>query len=520
MGRYKQAPDNFKCPYRKSCPHMDGISAMWALATFHDADIERNEHWEIREMMAAEIDGVLARIEQLEQENAQLKAKNKALHQRQFKAGKPKPSAGRDMDRSASGSDTETPPKKRGAPKGHPPWRRRRPDHVDKITAVDPPDICPHCGCEHLDPSDEIKEHLQEDIVLQPKTFVTNFKHAQAHCPRCDRLVVQAAEGELLNCDIGPATKAAAIFLRYGMRLSYRKVQELFDVFFGMPFVHASAMNFDRTATKKGEPLYEDLKEKLRASAVAYADETHWREDGRNMYVWYGGNDDLGVFHVDPSRSSAAAVELLGDAFGGALGTDGYTAYNAVNAKRRQSCLAHLIRKAEEIEKEIMLMPKKHQNPRAIRFCRSITAAFQKACDMGRKLNADELSYKTGALLVPRFYSLIGIICSSPLTHGAAESFRRRLLDPKREYDRLFTFLTTPGLAATNNHAEQALRSPVIFRKICFGTRCPEGSRSHSVLPSLLLTAQRQDHHPLQFFRTLLTANTTTAQAALFNDSS
>ena len=44
------------------------------------------------------------------------------------------------------------------------------------------------------------------------------------------------------------------------------------------------------------------------------------------------------------------------------------------------------------------------------------------------------------------------------------------------------------------------------FRKICFGARSAEGSRSHGVLPSLLLTARRQ--HPLEFFRTLLTAAT------------
>ena len=498
---------------------MDGISAMWAMSVFRNAAAQDERRWRIREMMAAEIDDGLARIAQLEEENAQLAAKNKALHQRQFKAGKAKRPVDR-PGRSAVGPDASEPPKKRGAPVGHPPWRRRKPDHVDKVTPVAAPEICPHCGCEHLDPSDEIKEHLQEDIVLQPRTFVTNFKHRQAHCPKCDRLVVQAAEGELLNCDIGPTTKAAAIFLRYGMRLSYRKVEELFDVFFGMPMVHASAMNFDRTAAQKGQPLYDDLKEKLRASAVVYADETHWREDGRNGYMWYGGNDDLGVFHIDSSRSSQVAVELLGDSFGGALGTDGYAAYNAVNAKKRQACLAHLIRKAKEIEKEIMLLPSKHRNPRAIGFCRSIAHAFQKACQIGRKLNAGELSYKIGGLLVRRFYSLIDIICSTPLTHKSAESFRRRLLDPKREYNRLFTFLTTPGLAATNNHAEQALRSPVIFRKICFGTRSAEGSRSHSILPSLLLTAQRQDHHPLEFFRTLLTADTTTTQAALFNDSS
>ena len=66
MGRYKQAPVDFECPYRKRCPHMGGISAMWALSTFHDAGVERNEHWRIREMMAREIDDGLARIAQLE----------------------------------------------------------------------------------------------------------------------------------------------------------------------------------------------------------------------------------------------------------------------------------------------------------------------------------------------------------------------------------------------------------------------------------------------------------------------
>jgi hypothetical protein len=41
-----------------------------------------------------------------------------------------------------------------------------------------------------------------------------------------------------------------------------------------MGFVPASAMGFDRAATLKGQPLYEDLKEKLRVALTANADET------------------------------------------------------------------------------------------------------------------------------------------------------------------------------------------------------------------------------------------------------
>jgi len=60
----------------------------------------------------------------------------------------------------------------------------------------------------------------------------------------------------------------------------------------------------------------------------------------------------------------------------------------------------------------------------------------------------------------------------------------------------------------------------VIFRKISFGTRPNDGSASHRVLPSLLLTAKRQGKHPLVLFQTLFTADTSFAQAALYNDSS
>jgi hypothetical protein len=58
----------------------------------------------------------------------------------------------------------------------------------------------------------------------------------------------------------------------------------------------------------------------------------------------------------------------------------------------------------------------------------------------------------------------------------------------------------------------------VIFRKICFGTRSSDGSHSHSVLPSLLLTAKRQCKHPLDFFQTLFTSGTATAQNALYKN--
>jgi hypothetical protein len=509
-----EPPYDFQCPYQHNCPHLEGLSTKWIFDEYQCSHDEHLEHWKIRDIQQDQLHKAIERIGKLEEENEELKAKLKTLHRRQFKANK------KQLEKPERHRSQSANKRKRGAPKGHPGWSRRKPDHIDKTINVDAPNKCPHCSCADLKPVEEMKSHLQEDIVLRPLTHVTNFMHHQSFCPKCNRNVIQAAEEELLNCHIGPTTKAAAVFLRYGLGIPYRKVQQLFDVFFNMPFVPASAMAFDRKATQKGEGLYEDLKEKVRASAMAHADETSWREDGVNHYVWYAGNDDLAYFHIDRHRSSQVAQSILGTQFSGILNSDGYAAYNGVNPKDRQACLAHLIRNAKEIKQQILLKSKKYHDRQSILFCDAIVALFKKACEIGQKLIAGKLQWEHAELFRNRFYSALKSIAIKKLAVEKAESFRLRLLDPKKEYPYLFTFLKYPNVQPTNNQAEQSLRNIVIFRKVCFGTRSHEGSYSHSVLPSLLLTAKRQGQHPVNFFKTLLTSNPQTAQAALYRNSS
>ena len=205
------------------------MSTKWVWKEYQRSHKEHCEHWRVRDILQEELEKALTVIGELEKQNEQLKAKLKALHQRQFKSNKNR-GRQRSNDKIDNGQETQK-KKKRGAPKGHPGWFRRKPDHIDKTIVVPAPDVCPHCACSDLTPMEEVKDHLQEDIILQPRPHVTNFRHHQAFCSKCHRPVVQAAEGELLNCKIGPTTKAAAVFLRYGLRIPYRKVKELFDVF-------------------------------------------------------------------------------------------------------------------------------------------------------------------------------------------------------------------------------------------------------------------------------------------------
>ena len=73
-----------------------------------------------------------------------------------------------------------------------------------------------------------------------------------------------------------------------------------------------------------------------------------------------------------------------------------------------------------------------------------------------------------------------------PLADPDAENLRARVTDPKRDGDRILTFLDVNGMEPTNNHAEQSLRLPVIFRKICLGNRSVLGAETLSTNLSLI----------------------------------
>ena len=297
--------------------------------------------------------------------------------------------------------------------------------------------------------------------------------------------------------------------------MTYRKVQEIFKGLFGLEFVVASALGFDRQAVMKGAALYEDLREKIKASALIHADETSWRNDGRGHYAWYAGNAHLAFFHIDRHRSTEVAQYLLGSRFEGILVADRYAAYNGVHANARQACLAHLITQAKEITRELLLIEDRDKEAEA--FCAGVATFFSKACALGQELLSGTRKWKEAPRIEKRLVSELKRLCAGRLNYKPAETLRVSLI---KDQHYLFTFLRHPGVQPTNNQAEQSIRFLVIFRKLMFGTRSQSGLRTHSVLPSLVLTALRQGRNPRAFLQTLLTSDTAQAQAALYCNSS
>jgi transposase len=517
VARAPDPPPDFACVYQHSCPYLEGLSTTWVLEESRQAAEAYQDHLRIIESFDGELKIRDARIRRLERENAELKAKLRAVHRRQFKANKHRDAAPGAQEDAGAAFANAGKPRKRGAPRGHPGWRRPRPARIDRTVHVPAPTSCPHCHATGLTPLAGRTEHMQEDIVLCPRPRVTRYRHGQAWCPRCHRPVVQAGAGELLHAPIGPVAKSVALYLRYGIGISYRKTAALFREVFGLNFVPASALGFDRHAAARGLPLYADVREKIRAAAVVHADETSWRSDGVGHFVWFAGNEQLAFFHIDRHRSGQVAKSIFGEDFEGTLVRDRYAAYNGIGADW-QACLAHILTNAKDIRAEHALLPPPEQDPATGPFCEGVRALCSRLCAAGQKLQSGAIPWTGAAKLEKRFATELNTICKQALRFPPAETLRTYLAGPEQKA--LFTFLRRPGVPPTNNLAEQSLRHLVIFRKLSFGTRSASGLITHSVLPSLVQTARRQGVHPREFLQTLLTADPATAQAALYNNSS
>ena len=511
MPRFTDLPHDFCCPYRDGCPYLEGLPTRWVWRRNQDS-VGLECHYEHQlEALQKELAAERRQRRRLEQEKAELQAQLQALHRRQFK-GRTRPLP---PPPAPPGGASER--KKRGAPVGHPPWQRRRPKHVDQTVVVPAPDHCPHCGGTDVRPVEASHQHVQEDIVLEPRTIVTAFAHQQVRCAACDQLGWQPGPGELPGAYLGPATKATAIYLRHELNVSERKIARFFKDFFGLRFVPASVFGFEKQAVRRGAPLHEDLRQKLQALPVVHADETSWRHDGQSYWVWYAGDDDLAYFHWDAHRTTEAAQSVLGEKFDGILIADALASYNGVHPKDRQSCLAHIKTKAKELEQELALLKGRAADPDARVFCQDIQSLMHDICAAHRRLCQKPWRAKKAKAAGRPWRARLQNLCSRPLRHPRAEAFRQRLAG--REQKNFFTCFRHRGVPPTNNQAERSLRPVVIMRKVIQGTRSEQGLVNHSVLRSRFETARRQGRKAHEFFVDLFTKNTDQAQAALYRKS-
>jgi transposase len=311
-------------------------------------------------------------------------------------------------------------------------------------------------------------QHIELPEILM---LVIHFILYKGRCTRCGKVNKGYVPSEF-QTGYGARLSALIVELAGIAANSREMVQTFCSSVLGVPISLGAIQKVIDRASKAIQAHYEAIRDKARASEINHLDETPWHNGGKLNWLWVMANSVVAFFMIHTHRSKEAFDQLIGT-WAGILVSDNYAVYRKwVN--KRQTCLAHLIRKAEGLAERA--------DPELARFGNWTRKELQRLVKMA---NAPPTigEWRT---FYARLCRLIALYRDSKSEAG---TFARRL---EEEMDTLFVFLVEEGVQPTNNLAERTIRFGVLWRKRSQGTKGEKGNRWVERILSLRQTCRLQ----------------------------
>jgi transposase len=418
------------------------------------------------------------RIDQLEQalrefqkrlEEAERSAKRQAAP---FSKGKPKKN-----------------PKKPGRKPGdqHGPHAHREPpapSQIDETHEAPLPEQCPDCGGKIIE--DHLDQQFQTEIPRQ--SIVRRFNIHCGHCATCGKHVrgrhpLQTSDATgAARSQLGPDAQAAIVYLNKRGGMSYGKIADTFQVFYRTPVTAGAAAQIVRRAGRILQPVYQEIKEHIQSSAHLTPDETGWRIGGHPAWLhdWVG-DDGATLYAIDPQRSADVLERVIGIDWSGSMTHDGFSSYERFEDAVHQQCVDHALRRARALLE-------KHQGAATI-FPRQVIALFTNALRLRDRLLEAHADEDQRGRAYENYTQRLRDLTERPRSNPANERFAKHL---DKHASSWFVFLLDPAIPATNHRAEQALKTPIVNRKVWGGNRTDLGGQAQSVTCSVLQTCRNR----------------------------
>jgi transposase len=365
-------------------------------------------------------------------------------------------------------------------------------------------EACPDC---HVALTGHRVLKTRQVIELPPvQAQVIEHQLVQRTCPQCRKSWapdVDFAAFAVGRQRFGISLQAEVALLREQCRLPFRVIRDYLKHRFGLRVSVGQLVALVQGVAERGKAAVAELKQQIRGSPVVNGDETTWRENGQNGYVWSFSTDRLRYFVYRKSRASSVVSEVLGDRYEGVVVSDFYGGYNA-HLGMHQRCWVHLLRDIHELKE-------KHKKDQSLRrWAAKVKAIYEQAkgyIGPGWKLTAVEQRAER-VRRQREFEQELLKVCRPHLKKQRVQS---RLCERiERFLPELFVFVCDPRVPADNNAAERSVREVVVSRKISGGTRSASGSETKSILASLFGTWRLQGRDLYQCCLSLLTAQNPT----------
>ena len=209
--------------------------------------------------------------------------------------------------------------------------------------------VCPDCGT-HLNGG---WVQRTREVIELPVAPVEVTEHALVAriCPVCQRrrLPKEALQGVVLGQQrLGVNLVSLMVTLREEGRLPIRIIQWYLETVHQLHLSVGAIVQAVHGVARQAETAVREVLEQVRASPVVQGDETGWRQDGSNGYVWTFSTPSERYF-LRRGRDKGVVDEVLDSSFSGGLVSDFYAAYNHYPGLK-QRCWAHLLRDIHDLK--------------------------------------------------------------------------------------------------------------------------------------------------------------------------
>ncbi len=317
------------------------------------------------------------------------------------------------------------------------------------------------------------------------------YKGWCAQCQKWHEAPVDVHEQVLGQGRIGHRLASVIATMRTVMRLPYRQIQRYLSTLHGVHLSVGELVELLHRLAAHLQPMVQDLKRQIRASPAIQADETGWREDGKNGYIWSVSTPTVRYYEYHHSRGGEVVKALIGQGYEGVLGSDFYAGYN-LHQGLHQRCWVHYLRDVHDLKEDFP-----HEEA-LLNWAKGVKAIYDEAVTWAE--------HGPDTHLTPREQSLARVaqqhvfeqrlwqLCAPYVNTSAPQQTLCKRVE--NFLPELFVFVAIPGVPAHNNLAERSVRPLVIARKISGGTRSPKGSETRMSLSSLFGTWMAQHLNP------------------------
>jgi len=364
---------------------------------------------------------------------------------------------------------------------------------VPTRTEVHAAEQCPECGTALSGGS---VKRTREVIDLIPSAAeIVEHVVVERRCPQCRQRVVPPLDlGETVvgQQRLGISLLALIVTLREAGRLPVEMIQWYLATLHGVELSVGAIIAASHQVAQAGASEVEQIRERVRASPVVHADETGWRQHGKNGYIWTLSTPTERYF-LYGGRDKGMIDQALSDVFGGVLGSDFYKAYDHIRSSK-QRCWAHLLRDAHDLRK---------QHPQDGRVQTWVDDLHRLYLDATAFVATAPTNLIARATAAGGFDARLLALAQPWLADKTApqHTLSKRIAQYLGE---LLTFVREPNVPPDNNAAERSLRHLVTSRKISGGSRSADGTSTKMALATLFGTWRARDTNPYLACRQLL----------------